>query len=240
MNQYFFKMNQAEKNSILDQHKSLYDGFVTQYGQKSNQQPLYVQDFANDKNGITVSNKGDVKGYTNVNINENFDGKDKIADGPHDLQNGTFDFRGTPDMSDVDREYFHDTYPSPNEDEIEFISLGLYEKDDDDDDDDYKNLSMYNPYYGDKNFDFDGEDEECKHCDGDKLDIVIDVDDLPIDEVNEFEFNPEYDDSGISEIGNYKTDTMNFDGELDESVLPKFMEQLNESLDMFKRFKKYN
>ena len=60
MAQYFFKMTNEEKNNILNQHKTIYDGFATQYAQ-NNQQPLYVQDFANDKGGITVSNKGDVK-----------------------------------------------------------------------------------------------------------------------------------------------------------------------------------
>ena len=69
MNSYFFKMNQAERNDILDQHRKVYDGFATQYGQ-SNQQPLYVQDFANDKGGVTVSNKGNVMSYRNMNINE--------------------------------------------------------------------------------------------------------------------------------------------------------------------------
>jgi len=205
-------MTRDEKQNILDAHKSVYDGFATQYGQNTNQQPLYVQDFANDKNGITVSNKGVVKTYMNMNINENFDGKDKISDGPHDLQNGTVDFRGTPDMSDVDREYFHDLYPSPNENEVEFISLGLDEVDDDDD---YKNLSMYNPYYGDENFDFNDEDEECKHCDGDNLDVVIDVDDHTEDEYDIF-----------SELG--------------EEEKPEVIEKINESLDMFKRFQRYN
>jgi len=70
MNAYFFKMNQAERNDILNQHRKVYDGFVTTYGQQINQQPLYVQDYANDKEGLTVSNKGVVKTYTNVNINE--------------------------------------------------------------------------------------------------------------------------------------------------------------------------
>jgi hypothetical protein len=63
-------MNQAEKNNILDQHKKVYDGFVTSYGQQINQQPIYVQDFANDKEGFTVNNKGNIKGYSNMNINE--------------------------------------------------------------------------------------------------------------------------------------------------------------------------
>jgi hypothetical protein len=36
----------------------------------SNTQPLYTQDFANDKNGVTVNNKGNVKTYMNMGINE--------------------------------------------------------------------------------------------------------------------------------------------------------------------------
>jgi hypothetical protein len=51
-------MTKEEKSNILDQHKSLYDGYVTRYNQESNQYPLYVQDYANDKNGITVLKVG--------------------------------------------------------------------------------------------------------------------------------------------------------------------------------------
>jgi len=117
MNAYFFKMNQAEKNNILDQHKTIYDGFKTNYGMNK-EQPLYVQDFANDKEGITVNNKGNVDTYKHMNINESdaftgskylpdqsfdfggpeeeyesyvsFGGKDTIGDGPDDLEHGTF------------------------------------------------------------------------------------------------------------------------------------------------------
>ena len=75
MNAYFFKMTNEEKTNILDQHKEVYDGYVTQYAQ-SNEQPLYTQDFANDKQGLTVNNKGVVTAYKNMNINEmKHDGK---------------------------------------------------------------------------------------------------------------------------------------------------------------------
>ena len=75
MNAYFFKMTNEEKSNILDQHKEVYDGYVTQYAQ-SNEQPLYTQDFANDKQGLTVNNKGVVTAYKNMNINEmKHDGK---------------------------------------------------------------------------------------------------------------------------------------------------------------------
>ena len=116
MNSYFFKMTNKDKENILDQHKHVYDGFVTEYT-KPSEQSLYVQDFANDKGGITVNNKGNVSGYKNMNINEmyysgdaeftpeesfDFGGpdstyvsigemKDKIGDGPHDFDFGTFE-----------------------------------------------------------------------------------------------------------------------------------------------------
>jgi hypothetical protein len=120
MNAYFTKMTKEEKENILDQHKKIYDGYVTQYGQNV-PQPLYVQDFANDKGGITINNKGEVTQYKNMNINEmRFDGKstglfdedvmsgakfepevnieseemdeqlDMIGDGVDDLEHGTF------------------------------------------------------------------------------------------------------------------------------------------------------
>jgi len=76
MNAYFFKMTNEERSNILDQHKEIYDGYVTSYAQQPNQQPLYTQDFANDKQGLTVNNKGVVTTYKNVGINEmRHDGK---------------------------------------------------------------------------------------------------------------------------------------------------------------------
>ena len=68
MNQYFFKMTNEERTNILDQHKHVYDGYVTNYS-KPNEQPLYVQDFANDKGGITINNKGKITTYKNMGIN---------------------------------------------------------------------------------------------------------------------------------------------------------------------------
>jgi len=88
MSAYFFKVTPEDRTNILDQHKQVYDGFVTSYGQQINQQPLYVQDYANDKGGLVLNNKGEVKLYSNMNINESmeyneedeFDLTDKIAE----------------------------------------------------------------------------------------------------------------------------------------------------------------
>ena len=86
---YFFNITEEERNNILDKHKHLYDGYVTNYG-TNKEQPLYVQDLANDKNGITVNNRGEVKKYTNMGINESMElPLDMIGDGDEDLEHGT-------------------------------------------------------------------------------------------------------------------------------------------------------
>lgn len=108
MNAYFFNLTREEKENILDKHKHVYDGFTTQYV-KPNEQPLFVQDFANDKGGITINNKGEVGHYRNVGINEDImsgakfepeenieseemdEQMDMIGDGEDDFEHGTFD-----------------------------------------------------------------------------------------------------------------------------------------------------
>jgi hypothetical protein len=206
MAQYFFGMTQAEKNDILEQHKTIYDGYVTEYGQGSNETPLYVQDFANDKQGITVSNKGVVKPYTNMGINESDLPLDMIGDGEDDLINGTVDIDGENRFEDED---------------IEYISLGLNDDCDDCGEmeegwDDHKMKRHYDDY-DPANFrkipktfqpgmeDFEG--TELMSRDDEEFDMFDDID---------------------------------FSGEVDEEILPEFTEKLNESLDMFKRFKNYN
>jgi hypothetical protein len=184
-------MTKEERSNILDQHKSLYDGYVTRYNQESNQYPLYVQDLANDKNGITVTNKGNVKTYTNMNINESM--HDRIGDGPMDLKNGTVN---------LDSEYMEDIYPSPNEEEFDYKSFGNYEKDMEEN---------YNQYEYD----------------------IDELEDYSSEEINET-FNEEEDEF------NEFTEEDDILDKIDEDVLPDFISKLNESLDMFERFKKYN
>jgi hypothetical protein len=64
------QLSASEKSDILDQHRSLYNGYQTMQPQVSNTQPLYVFDAAGDKEGLVVNNKGEVKKYTNMGINE--------------------------------------------------------------------------------------------------------------------------------------------------------------------------
>ena len=174
-------MTKEEKTNILDQHKHLYDGYVTKYNQESNSYPLYVQDLANDKGGITLNNKGEVKSYRNIGINES--PLDRVGDGPNDLKNGTVDFDHVDDkQKEVNTIIMHDIYPSPSE------------------------------------------DDNAEEFEGEMLD-------------NEDQY--EYD---IDELEDYSADDISEEvyGDIDEDILPEFKSQLQESLDMFKRFKKYN
>ncbi len=169
MNQYFFKMSQAEKNNILDQHKSVYDGFVTQYGQSNNQQPLYVQSYANDKGGLVVSNKGDVKPYTNMGINESFNHLDQIGDSEADLENGTVDLESE--------------YIGNNDYKKDYDYLSLGSKIDDDEDDFYDELNQ------DRKFSKSDEDDDLRlsfinyNDDEDEIDFVSTHDEEISDEV---------------------------------------------------------
>jgi hypothetical protein len=71
MNAYFFPVSNEERENILNKHKHVYNGYKTlNPNPVENEQPLFVQDFANDKGGLVVNNKGEVKPYTNMGINE--------------------------------------------------------------------------------------------------------------------------------------------------------------------------
>jgi hypothetical protein len=216
-------MTNEERTNILDQHKTIYDGYVTEYAQGENKQPLYVQDYANDKGGITVNNKGEVKPYGNVGINESIDGRlDMIGDGDDDLINGTVDF------SSIDKEtnhdYHHDRYPSPGEDEDVYISLGMV------DDEEYEPMYHHEDSRSKDMLDKIKYDRLSRYNGGD-FDIELDeVDDTILD------LKPEWSDD--EEIVNDIYDD-GFD-EVDEEEKDEFLNKLNESLDMFRRFKKYN
>lgn len=144
MNAYFFNITNEERENILDKHKEVYDGYVTNYV-KPNVQPLYTQDFANDKNGITLNNKGEVGVYRNTNINEmRHDGKDTglfsdeaeideqldmIGDGPMDLEHGTVEDEDFMDYDGDDAS----TWPGNNFDDINLDDDDFVEIDVEDD-----------------------------------------------------------------------------------------------------------
>jgi hypothetical protein len=181
MSVFFTNVSDAERQNILDQHKHIYDGYVTQYGQGSNMTPLMVQDYANDKGGVTISNKGVVTTYKNTGINEDINRKDRIGDGPMDLPNGTVDVDS---LSNPDHDSMHDVYDSPGHDD-------------------------------------DHEDFE----------VILTLDEDHDEAIQKYDINQEDFMSGP---------VTDFSAVIDEEEIPEFMEDLNESLDMFRRFKKYN
>jgi hypothetical protein len=65
----FSIMSDEERQTILKQHATVYDGYATG-NVTSNMTPLTVYDAAGDKGGVTVDNTGNVKTYTNHNVNE--------------------------------------------------------------------------------------------------------------------------------------------------------------------------
>jgi hypothetical protein len=154
MNAYFFNITKEERENILDKHKEVYDGYVTQYV-KPEVQELYVQDLANDKKGITLNNKGEVGVYRNMNINEmKHDGKDTglfsneseideqldmIGDGPTDLENGTVDI-------DYENEDFLEDYEDGWEgNPFDYMKDGGFFDDVDLDDEDFIEIDVDDP-----------------------------------------------------------------------------------------------
>jgi len=220
MNAYFFKMDKQEKDNILDQHKHIYDGYVTKYNQQSNQTPLYVQDLANDKMGLTVNNKGVVKTYSNMNINETHTGLDMIGGDPQSqsnmkyrhLKNGTVDFDNFSDTNLVDNESMNNDYPSPNENEQEYVSYGNFK------DEMSQNLDQY---------EYDIDELEDYSTDG----LYSDDDETEDDET-------EYDETEDDEDYNF-SDDLDISS-VDEENQYDVLSNINESLNMFKKFKNYN
>ena len=78
-------ISDEEKQALLNQHSKPYDGYQTlRFPEPDNR--IYTYDPAGDKVGITVNNKGEVKRYTNVGINESMNSD--VAE-PH---YGSFDY----------------------------------------------------------------------------------------------------------------------------------------------------
>jgi hypothetical protein len=198
-------MTNEERDNILDQHKEIYDGYVTSYAQPAKEQPLYTQSYANDKEGLTVNNRGEVSKYKNVGINEmKYDGK----------STGLFSEEEPKEQGHISPGAIYDTEETfeSDEDGGHYVSMG-------------EQLDMIGDgpmdldhgVFGDDDMDdFDREDNEYE----DRLPRSFD-DELDIDK---FVFDDD------SEIFN----------DVDEDETEGLFDNLRESLDMFKRFTKYN
>jgi hypothetical protein len=211
-------MTNEERENILDQHKTVYDGYLTSYVQPEKNQPLYVQDMANDKQGLTVSNKGVVTGYKNMNINEmRYDGK----------STGLFSEEEPKEQGHISGGSIYEpeeSFESEMEEEY-YVSLG-------------EQLDMIG----------DGEDDLEHGTFGheDESDMVLvspEIDDWDMDdfdrEDNEYEdrMPHRFDDELVFNIGDEIFDD---EDDIDDEEVEGLFDSLKESLDMFKRFTKYN
>jgi hypothetical protein len=211
MNAYFFKMTNEERDNILDQHKEIYDGYVTSYAQQPKEQPLYTQDLANDKQGLTVNNKGEVTAYKNMNINEmRFDNKSTGLFG--DEENG---FKETMEQGHISGGSIYEPEESfeSEMDEEYYVSLG--EKLDmvGDGNDDLEHGVFGHNDEDELPFDI-GDDSELFNDDDEELNFELNIDDL----------------MGLN----------NDEDEIDDEEVEGLFDDLKESLEMFKRFTKYN
>ena len=201
MNAYYFKMTNEEKTNILDQHKEIYDGYVTSYAQPAKEQPLYTQSYANDKQGLTVSNKGVVTAYKNMGINEmKYDGK----------STGLF-------SSEEPKEQGHISGGSAYEPEESFESEM--------DEEYYVSLGEQLDMIGDG--DEDLEHGTFGHDDEKELPFDIGDDSEHFNDEDELVFN----------LGDGIFDD---EDDIDDEEAEGLFDDLKESLDMFKRFTKYN
>jgi hypothetical protein len=216
-------MSKEERDNILDQHKEPYNGNIMQSQTSSNEQPLYVQDFANDKQGINIDIHGNVKPYTNFNINESHSGLDMIGDGDVDLKNGTVDFE---DVTSGEDEYdFGFDYPETDSYENN-VMVG-----DGNEDEIYISLGEMNDMIG-------GGEDDLEHGT------------FGFEKDDDEDFKFEKDDDDFEEVFHSKKITPNFDeffefdeiadeNPLDDEELSTIKESVEKSLDMFRRFKKY-
>jgi hypothetical protein len=202
-------MTNEEKTNILDQHKEIYDGYLTSYAQPAKEQPLYTQSYANDKQGLTVSNKGVVTGYKNMGINEmRHDGK----------STGLFQ-----DEEPMEEDYMSpgaiydttETFESEDKDDEYYVSLGEQLDMIGDGDEDLEH-GVFGHDDEDEFMDYDGDDAStwpgANYGDEDEDELVFNLGDGIFDD----------------------------EDDIDDEEVEGLFDDLKESLDMFKRFTKYN
>jgi len=208
---YMLNISDEEKQALLNQHSKPYDGYQTlRFPEPDNR--IYTYDPAGDKGGITVNNRGEVKPYTNVGINESMNSD--VAE-PH---YGSFDY--------VENKMCEACGGSVQEDVCEVCGES------------YMNEDITEPYseIDFSNYDFDSkgpeqfEDDNVYSLD-DKNDMSLD---LSADGEEMYpEEKPAYEFDSPGPYGSTNT----FEGVENPE---KVKDSIKESLNWFKRFTKFN
>ena len=207
---YMLNISDEEKQALLSQHNKPYDGYQTlRFPEPDNR--IHTYDPAGDKGGITVNNRGEIKSYTNVGINESMNSD--VAE-PH---YGAFDYVEN-EMCECGGMYNEGVC---NECGGSYMNEDITEP--------YSEIDF-------SNYDFDSkgpeqfEDDDVYSLD-DKNDMSLD---LSADGEEMYpEEKPAYEFDSPGPFGS--TDT--FEGVEDPE---KVKESIQESLNWFKRFSKFN
>jgi hypothetical protein len=207
MNAYFFKMTNEERSNILDQHKEVYDGYVTSYAQPAKEQPLYTQSYANDKGGINVNNRGEVSTYSNMNINEmHADGKSTGLFQDEEPKEGY--------ISPGSQFEPEESFESEDKGDDYYVSLG-------------ETLDMIG----------DGDDDlEHGTFEDDDSDMVLVSPEVDFDDEDDYSEDEDNDEL----VFNLGDRIFSDEDDIDDEEVEGLFDDLRESLDMFKRFTKYN
>jgi hypothetical protein len=204
-------ISDEEKQALLNQHSKPYDGYQTlRFPEPDNR--IYTYDPAGDKGGITVNNRGEVKPYTNVGINESMNSD--VAE-PH---YGSFDY--------VENKMCEACGGSVQEDVCEVCGES------------YMNEDITEPYseIDFSNYDFDSKGpEQFKDDDVYSLDDKNDMSlDLSADGEEMYpEEKPAYEFDSPGPYGSTNT----FEGVENPE---KVKDSIKESLNWFKRFSNFN
>ena len=244
MRKYYFDVTNEERENILDKHKTIYDGYVTEYGNGNNMTPLYVVDMAKDKEGVTVNSRGEVSGYKNFGINES-------------INEMRFDNKSTGLFSDEE-----DDYSNPKAEKLAKSDIKKhfnkpakrpfhYEEDPSEDwpkhDVDYDtefDFELQEDRFGAPLDMIADRDSDVKHG---TVDFDNDIENFDLGDIIPFD-DDEYEDDDVEfsidlthDEDESNDDEFSFElGFDDDEDFEPIMEQVNKSLDMFKRFGKYN
>jgi len=216
-------ISDEERSSILNTHRSFYDGYATG-NVPSNQTPLTVEDLAQDKGGIQVTNTGEVKTYNNniheqaiipaddMDVSDVEPAFDFVSDGPLDGEtvegedNYEMDIKGIMDMfggemsqSDKEIVFGDEEFVDISDDESDPAMMDL--------DDYFEDSPEGNPYDYIENGGFMDE-EMCEQC------------------------GSEMSEGECSECGMYE--------EVDEDLQESFKTQRKTILETFNRLNKFN
>lgn len=225
-------ISDEERNSILQQHSSFYNGYAV--GNVPNEpQPLRVDNGASDLNGVTVDNKGNVKTYQNHKINEAIETNEIEAD-DMDIsdEESAFAFKsGGPDQ--FDSSYSDESYGMDIDSIMKMfggdMSPAEYEGMDDMMNSDMDGKEMFHNEEPAYDFESEGgdaavyyEEEQCEGC-GEMMEEK---------EMCE-ECGSEMEEGECLECGSLYE-------EMDEDIHESFKNNRKQIKEMFNKFKKYN